>query len=192
MVAGIYGIKNTVTGKYYIGCAKDIKKRWREHKYHLKRGDHHSVKLQRSYDKHGGIKSFEFVVLREVDDLNTLYEVESEFIRLYQSWNNGYNVKSDSSTHISGCSNAVRLVRSVKKKEQLTEWSYPKIDPSNVHLYIKEYIETCYNGSQQALARDSGCSEAYISQVLTGRRTPGKKILDAVGLEKIVDYRVKE
>jgi group I intron endonuclease len=91
MPSGIYGIRNKVTEKYYIGSTRDFSKRWSEHKYHLKRGTHHSIKLQRSYDKHG-VDSFEFSILKEVEDLDQLQDVEEEFIQLYQSWLNGYNV----------------------------------------------------------------------------------------------------
>ena len=91
MPSGIYGIRNKVTEKYYIGSTQDFSKRWSEHKYHLKRGTHHSIKLQRSYDKHG-VASFEFSILKEVEDLDQLQDVEEEFIQLYQSWLNGYNV----------------------------------------------------------------------------------------------------
>ena len=31
-ISGIYKITNTVTGDFYIGSSKDVKKRWNEHK----------------------------------------------------------------------------------------------------------------------------------------------------------------
>ena len=91
MESGIYAIKNTATGRYYIRSSKNLQKRWQEHRYHLKRGTHHSLKLQRSYDKHG-VDAFEFSVLKRVDDLSSLEEVEAEFIELYKAWTDGYNV----------------------------------------------------------------------------------------------------
>jgi group I intron endonuclease len=91
MASGIYAIKNIVTKKYYIGSTRNFKKRWSEHKYHLKRGTHHSLKLQRSYDKHG-LASFEFSILKEVEEPELLEEIEKEFIELYEAWQSGYNV----------------------------------------------------------------------------------------------------
>lgn len=44
-------------------------------------------------------------------------------------------------------------------------------------------------GSQRALAKELGVSEPYLSDVINGRRDPGPKILKALGLERIVDYR---
>lgn len=46
-------------------------------------------------------------------------------------------------------------------------------------------------GSQQAFARQCGISAQYINDVVRGRREPGHKILDALGLERIVTYREK-
>lgn len=91
MVSGIYAIKNKVTGKYYIGCSKHCHKRWKQHKYSLVRGTHHSVKLQRSFNKYG-LEAFEFSIIQEVGGLTDLEVMEEEFIQLYQSWANGYNV----------------------------------------------------------------------------------------------------
>ena len=31
-IIGIYKITNTVTGDFYIGSSKNVKRRWREHK----------------------------------------------------------------------------------------------------------------------------------------------------------------
>lgn len=47
-------------------------------------------------------------------------------------------------------------------------------------------------GSQRALAIHYDIGQAYVSDVLSGRREPGKKILDALGLERVVGYREKQ
>lgn len=57
--------------------------------------------------------------------------------------------------------------------------------------YIQSKIDSEYAGSQAAFARDHGMSAAYLNDVLNGRREPGQKVLDAVGAEKIVSYRIK-
>lgn len=45
--------------------------------------------------------------------------------------------------------------------------------------------------SQAAWAKKHGLSPAYVSDVINGRREPGKAILEALGLERVVSYRVK-
>lgn len=46
-------------------------------------------------------------------------------------------------------------------------------------------------GSQDAFAQQHSISTAYISDVLRNRREPGKKILDALGLDRVVYYQVQ-
>lgn len=58
-------------------------------------------------------------------------------------------------------------------------------------VYINGFIAMHYEGNQAKFARDNDMSSAYVSDVLNKRRDPGKKILDAVGLEKVTGYRSK-
>ena len=46
-------------------------------------------------------------------------------------------------------------------------------------------------GSQRAFARQHGISTQYVNDVLRGRRELGQKILDALGVERIVTYQEK-
>jgi len=55
--------------------------------------------------------------------------------------------------------------------------------------YIKTVIADRCDGSQQRFAKENGFSPAYLSDVLTGRREPGKKILEAVGVERVTLYK---
>lgn len=58
--------------------------------------------------------------------------------------------------------------------------------------YIKALIDENYAGSQVAFAKNSGMSASYISDILKGRRDPGQKFLDAIGMKKIILYRNEE
>lgn len=44
------------------------------------------------------------------------------------------------------------------------------------------------SGSQVALAQEMGVSPTYLGDVIHGRKEPGKKILDALGLKRVVTY----
>lgn len=46
-------------------------------------------------------------------------------------------------------------------------------------------------GSQRAWARLAGLSVPYVSDVIRGRRDPGKSILHALKLKKYVTYAVR-
>lgn len=62
MASGIYEIRNIANDKRYIGSAVNLSKRWSYHRGQLKRGVHHSDKLQHAWRKHGG-EQFSFRVL---------------------------------------------------------------------------------------------------------------------------------
>lgn len=90
MTSGIYVIRCKVTGKVYVGSSKNIKVRWRHHRRMLKSGTHHSIKLQRAWDKYGE-DAFEFKIVEEViDGLLTIYE--QVYINHYNSPVDGYNI----------------------------------------------------------------------------------------------------
>lgn len=89
-VSGIYSIKNLKSGRMYIGSSYNIRARWNKHKRDLRRGKHHSLPLQRAFDKYGE-QSFEFkmlIICRQQDML--LYEQRA--IDAFNSCDNGYNV----------------------------------------------------------------------------------------------------
>jgi|SRR5215207_513250 len=67
-ICGIYAIISP-GGSAYVGSSQNIRGRWAEHRYHLKRGTHHSSRLQAAYKKHGS--QLRFIVLEEcsVDEL---------------------------------------------------------------------------------------------------------------------------
>lgn len=52
MNCGIYKITSP-SGNFYIGSARAIDKRWREHRNDLRKGKHHSKPLQRAFEKYG-------------------------------------------------------------------------------------------------------------------------------------------
>lgn len=75
----IYHIKNTKTGYRYIGCSKNLKARWKEHKRHLIEGRHHCIHLQRAWNKYGEIH-FLFETLEEHPTENKMFQREKELI----------------------------------------------------------------------------------------------------------------
>jgi group I intron endonuclease len=75
--SGIYIIKNLVTNDFYLGSTVDFNKRKNAHFNQLRKGEHHSPILQRSYKKHGK-NNFIFKIIHEeineyLRDLEQLY-----------------------------------------------------------------------------------------------------------------------
>ena len=82
---GIYGIKNLVSGKLYIGQSVDIEHRKYLHFWLLKNGKHFNNHLQMAFIKYG-VNNFEFRVLEEIPE-NMLDVRECAWIKCYQSNN---------------------------------------------------------------------------------------------------------
>ena len=69
-LSGIYKIINKTNNHIYVGSAVDLKGRWSTHKNRLKDNKHHSIYLQRAYNKYGA-DNFVFEIIEECskDDL---------------------------------------------------------------------------------------------------------------------------
>jgi group I intron endonuclease len=89
---GIYGIKNSVTSKIYIGSSFNIKVRIQQHLNLLTSNNHHSQYLQNSFNKRR-VNSFDIVLIEEVQDRESLVEREQYWIDHYNSYSNGYNAR---------------------------------------------------------------------------------------------------
>lgn len=95
-MACIYEIRNKITGEFYIGSAVDHKRRRKDHLNRLKRGTHHSRYLQNAWNKYGP-EAFEFNVLLEKVDLESLYSIENERIATLKPH---YNMMIDVFSHL--------------------------------------------------------------------------------------------
>ena len=90
---GIYEIVNLADGKAssYVGSSADIKRRWGDHKYRLRSGQHENERLQRAWDKYGE-DAFAFSVLEEVGE-DMLQAMEQEYLDDYFGRGHCYNIK---------------------------------------------------------------------------------------------------
>lgn len=76
---GIYVIRNTISGRVYVGSSYQINSRWRSHRKRLRKGNHHSTTLQRSWNKHGE-KAFLFEIVEVVWNEGNLFPREQYWI----------------------------------------------------------------------------------------------------------------
>jgi group I intron endonuclease len=115
---GIYFIKNTITKKYYIGSSINIQKRFWQYDFLLRNKKCHSPKLQNSYNKYGK-DNFEFGLIEECikDDLK---DKEAEWIKHFNSVDNGYNCSNDTTCSTRGRKMTAeeRLALSKRNKER--------------------------------------------------------------------------
>lgn len=80
MRGAVYKITCTANGRTYIGSTVDFPSRRRRHIHLLRRGMHHSLHLQRSYDKHGE-QAITFEIIDDGVPVATLLDRESCLIR---------------------------------------------------------------------------------------------------------------
>lgn len=85
MTAGVYEIKNTATGRSYIGISKNIEKRARRHLQELRNGQHARNEMQEDADRQG-LSAFEVWILSEGEATNNEFD-EGRFLgaRIYFS-----------------------------------------------------------------------------------------------------------
>lgn len=89
---GIYQILNLVDGKSYVGQSIDVEARWSQHLRKLAKQDHHSILLQRAWNKYSAA-SFKFNVLQECPEASLDY-LEAFWMARLDSVANGYNLCS--------------------------------------------------------------------------------------------------
>ncbi len=93
---GVYKIINNVNNKIYIGSTGNkggFNKRFSQHLELLRKNKHHSIHLQRAWNKYGE-KSFKFEIIEIIDNVLMILDREQFYIDNYKSYdiNLGYNI----------------------------------------------------------------------------------------------------
>jgi len=110
--SGIYCISNDINDKVYIGSSISLKNRIRNHTLHLNKNSHHSITLQRFYNKYLGKGIIRFTIL-EACQIPDLIAKEQKWIDYFDSANpkKGYNV-----CKLAGSSLGRKMEEDTKKK----------------------------------------------------------------------------
>ena len=77
-ISGVYKITNTITGDFYIGSSKNVKRRWESHKCPSRWNQCPNKQLYKDMRKYG-VDKFELQILAEVE-VDKLKEEEQQFI----------------------------------------------------------------------------------------------------------------
>lgn len=85
--AGIYMIQNTLNNHKYIGSTNNFKRRIIRHRSELRTNKHHSLYLQRAYNRYGEDK-FTVSILEKCDSVrDTLLYLEQKYLNLKPEYN---------------------------------------------------------------------------------------------------------
>lgn len=146
MKSGIYQIINKINNHSYIGSAVSIESRFRTHKSCLKNNKHHSLYLQRAWDKYGEY-NFEFLILEYVQDIPLLLKREQYYL---DELNPEYNI-----CKIAGSCLGVKGTKESNLKKSLNhafKGKFGKNNPTSktIYQYSKEgtFIQEWENAVQ--------------------------------------------
>lgn len=141
---GIYGIKNHINDKVYIGYSKHIKERYVAHLRDLRRGTHYNKYLQRSFSKYGET-NFELVILEECE-IDQLPIKEQKWISNYPR-NKVFNFIIDT-LHLQGTSNPFfGHKHTCESKQKMSNWKKNNYLGKNNPNYGKKYSkDVCIKG----------------------------------------------
>jgi group I intron endonuclease len=91
--SGIYKITNVISGKIYIGCTSNLRKRINRHSYELKKEIHKNAYLQKAWLKYGE-ENFIFEIIEECD-ITDLHIKEHYWVTKLKCLDKtiGYNIK---------------------------------------------------------------------------------------------------
>lgn len=132
---GVYCFKNKINNKYYVGSSSNLRNRKSAHLNDLKNNKHHSIKLQRAYNYYGA-NNFEYQIL-ECCEPEMLQQTETEWLRFFNAYNNGYN----STDEVGAPWRGKRQPEEIKKRQKCTPVKI--IDPNgNV---VEDYSVTNFS-----------------------------------------------
>lgn len=121
-ISGIYMILNIVNGKFYIGSSVNVNKRLLHHKNSLNKNKHHSILLQRAFNKYGK-ENFIFQLVEECK-IEECLKREQIWLDFHQVYNPelGYNISNNTANP------ALGIKRTDEFKSKLTNFNKTKWD----------------------------------------------------------------
>lgn len=176
---GVYSIKCTIDSKLYIGStSKTFSYRWRQWKYHLRKGSASNKHLQNAWNKYGE-DAFEFSVLEVIEDKEIVLEREQYYIDLRNVTDTdiGYNVNKNASSHRLGSKQSEETKEKLRGK---TPWNKGKKNEYSLGPHSEEAKEKM---REKALGKKhTETTRKLISEKGLGRPSPnkGKQILPHV------------
>lgn len=140
----IYIIRNKENEKFYLGSTKDPYKRKLRHFNELRKDKHHSIHLQRAFNKYGE-ENFEFIIIETC--IFTNYIIREQNLLNNLDFKDCYNVSSTSSggDFISNHPERERLIKEATERLRNCTKPLPKFGKDNPNWKggKKEYCPNC-------------------------------------------------
>ena len=159
-VSGIYRIVCKANGDYYYGSAKNIWKRWSNHKSALRRNVHVNCRVQNNWNKYGDA-AFR-IELTEKVSVDLLLEIENKYLKEHVGKPHCMNILSDAYSPPGGPERSKLISQSLKKyweKEENRKAQSERIkayykfhpdEPKKQSDKIKSYFASAENRKAQS------------------------------------------
>ena len=152
-IIGVYKITNTITGDFYIGSSKDVKKRFASHKWQSTWNEHPNNQMYLDMQKYG-VDKFELQILAEVE-VDSLKETEQQFIETLKPTYNNYNANGWDFERYKEYNKEYQKTDKYKEYQKEYKKEYRKSDKFKEYNkeYNNRYINQlcCYNGETLTL-----------------------------------------
>jgi len=152
-ISGVYKIQSKIKPeRVYIGSAVNIPERWGNHLYRLAKNDHHSIKLQRHYNKYGK-NDLVFSIIVGCDK-NDLIVTEQFYIDAYNPW---FNIlpKAGSCMGVKHSEETIRKVIEARRGYRHSEETKRKISESNKGKTISEETRAKLKAAKQNMSEET-------------------------------------
>lgn len=124
---GIYGLKNKINGKWYVGQSVDVIDRW-NHAYKRVKC-HTQPKIYNALKKYG-YDNFEKIILEECDNVDWILDYrEMYWIRSLNSVENGYNATYGGTTNTTRGTTLSPKTKNTLSKKSRAQWIRQRGDP---------------------------------------------------------------
>ena len=171
-ICGVYKIINTITGDFYIGSSKNVKKRWTEHKCPSVWNKCPNNPMYLDMQKYG-LDKFIFEILTEVE-ADKLKEKEQQFIETLKPSYNNYNAKSLDIERYKEYQKEYK--KEYNKSDKYKEYQKEYYKSAKCKEYKKKYNNQlcCYNGETLTL---NALRQRFRSQGIDNPTAEAKKYI---------------
>ena len=171
-ISGVYKITNIITGDFYIGSSKDVKKRWASHKWpsSWKRFPNNPMYLDM---QRYGIDKFDFQVIEEVEPEH-LKEMEQKFIEKLQPAYNSNNANGWDFERRKKYNKEYKKTDKYKEYNKEYQKEYQKSDKCK-KARNKYYSQLCYYNGETLTLR--ALSERFWRKGISNPMQEAKKYL---------------
>jgi group I intron endonuclease len=152
--AGLYTITNKLDGTAYVGSSVNVTRRLRDHKNMLRNGKHHSIHLQRAWDRDGEA-SFEFAMAIALENPDECLIQEQILLdSMKDSGLKVYNVATKTDCSALGRKWSEET-RSKLKDQRASQWDDPK---KRAKMSV---VLSAVKGAEEARAAHTAKMRAY-------------------------------